>query len=196
VVRELEIDERSLSDIQRSRQELERQLQQLSKAQEEAEDEEEEEEQQLQRQKEGEEQQRQQQRPSPLPSPHPSLSSSSPLSSSPFLSRQSSLSRLRTREELLQQTSTPTAASTSATAGVAVCPPPQSMLKHDRSDVGKRLELYIYRYNCWEEIEVADYEPTKGLHKVRHLDRTEQWLDLKKKQLRLTSSPNDSNISS
>jgi hypothetical protein len=164
VVSQLEIDERSLSDIQKSRKELERQLQELNSLDEEEEEEREREEEEKQHQhregkKEGEGGR----------SPHSTdpLPSASPLPPH-FLSRQSSLSRLQTRDELL--------ASSQPLSAVG--------LHHDRSDLGRKLELYIYRYNCWEEIEVVDYEPTKGLHKCRHLDRTEQWIDLKKKQLR------------
>lgn len=158
IVSQLEIDERSLSDIQRSRKELERQLQELNSL------------------KEDEEREGEQEENPPSPPPPPSISPNSSTASlsshSPlpprFLSRQSSLSRLQTRDELLSSSQPPSAAG----------------LCHDRSDIGRRMELYIYRYNCWEEIEVIDFEPSKGLHKCRHLDKTEQWIDLKKKQLR------------
>lgn len=33
-------------------------------------------------------------------------------------------------------------------------------------------------------IELVDFDVMKGLHKCRHLDKTEQWIDLKKKQIK------------
>lgn len=162
IVSQLEIDERSLADIRKSRRDLEKQLQELKSQQDE----------------EGEESDGDdgEERDSPkkdnqTPTPtklSSSVSSTSLLSPTPqFLSRQSSLSRLQTRDEFQ---------SSASNSGPS--------LSNDRGDIGKKMELYIYRYNCWEVIEIVDYEASKGLHKCRHLDKTEQWIDLKKKQLR------------
>lgn len=158
IVSQLEIDERSLADIRKSRKDLEKQLQEL-KSQEEEEEE-----------SENEDIESKQNEENQL-TPNTSSKSLSATTSTPqFIKRQSSLSRLQTRDELQSAASSSTS--------------PSSLLRFDRGDVGKRMELYIYRYNCWEVIEVVDYEPSKGLHKCRHLDKSEQWIDLKKKQFR------------
>jgi hypothetical protein len=162
IVSQLEIDERSLADIQQSRKDLERQLQQMHSQREDADEE------------ESEEDDRDKGNNQNQSSPLPPQSSKSVIPSPPpnYLARQSSLSRLQSRDEFQ---------SSSSGGGAAAA---VSLLKYDRSDVGRKMELYIYRYNCWEVIEIVDYETAKGLHKCRHLDKTEQWIDLKKKQIK------------
>jgi hypothetical protein len=159
IVGQLEIDERSLAEIKQSRKDLEKQLQELQRE----EDAEEEGVEDNERNRGGQ--------PSPI-LPRQSSKSSIPSPPPHFLSRQSSQSRLQSRDEFQ-----------SSSSGAAL-PSASSLLNCDRSDVGRRLELYIYRYNCWEVIEIVDYEAAKGLHKCRHLDKTEQWIDLKKKKVK------------
>jgi hypothetical protein len=61
---------------------------------------------------------------------------------------------------------------------------PPANLSYSKEDVGRTIEMYVFRYNTWEPLELLDFEPTKKLHKCRHLDKSEKWLDLKKKPIR------------
>lgn len=80
-------------------------------------------------------------------------------------------------------------------------------LAHDKEDIGRELQMFSFRKNGWEKIEVRhacfgipfgtlfigvyhfakviDYEPSKRLHKCRHTsDGNVQWIDLSKKPIR------------
>jgi hypothetical protein len=51
-------------------------------------------------------------------------------------------------------------------------------------DVGKALEMFSFRLNNWERIDIIDYEATRKLYKCQFPNGTIQWLDLTKKPVR------------
>jgi hypothetical protein len=57
-------------------------------------------------------------------------------------------------------------------------------LHHSKDDNGKSIQIFSFRFNAWENIQLVDYEPNRGFHKCRYADGTIQWLDLKKKPIR------------
>jgi len=60
----------------------------------------------------------------------------------------------------------------------------KALLSNSKDDLGRSLQLFSFRSNNWERIDVIDYEPSKQLHKCVHIDGTIQWLDLGKKPVR------------
>ncbi len=61
-------------------------------------------------------------------------------------------------------------------------------LTFSRDDVGVPIQMFSFRMNAWDRVELLDFEPNKRLHKVRHSDGTVQWLDLTKKPTRSVDS--------
>jgi hypothetical protein len=62
----------------------------------------------------------------------------------------------------------------------------KASLSNSKDDIGRSLQLFSFRSNAWERIDLIDYEPSKHLHKCLHVDGTIQWLDLSKKPVRET----------
>lgn len=60
----------------------------------------------------------------------------------------------------------------------------KASLSNSKDDIGRSLQLFSFRSNAWEHIELIDYEPSKHLHKCLHVDGSIQWLDLTKKPVR------------
>lgn len=77
--------------------------------------------------------------------------------------------------------STTTHSGTSNRSSVVVT---KASLSNSKDDIGRSLQLFSFRSNAWERIDLIDYEPSKHLHKCLHLDGTIQWLDLSKKPVR------------
>lgn len=61
---------------------------------------------------------------------------------------------------------------------------PPANLDYSKADIGRTIEMYIFRYNTWEPLQILDFEMSRHLHKCRHVDMSEKWLDLKKKPIR------------
>jgi hypothetical protein len=63
---------------------------------------------------------------------------------------------------------------------------PPADLKYSQEDVGRKIELYSYKFATWDVIELVDFNETSGnMHKCRsESDKTEKWIDLKKKPIR------------
>lgn len=57
-------------------------------------------------------------------------------------------------------------------------------LSHSSDDIGRALQLFSFRMNTWDRIQIVDYDSVKKQHKCRHSDGAEQWLDLAKKPIR------------
>mmetsp|Transcript_13391 Transcript_13391/g.22322 ORF Transcript_13391/g.22322 Transcript_13391/m.22322 type:complete len:1029 (+) Transcript_13391:37-3123(+) len=57
-------------------------------------------------------------------------------------------------------------------------------LTHSQSDVGVSVQLFSFRMNTWDRVDIVDYDSVKRLHKCRHPDGNAQWLDLAKKPIR------------
>lgn len=57
-------------------------------------------------------------------------------------------------------------------------------LSHTSDDVGRAVQLFSFRMNTWDRIDLVDYDSVKRLHKCRHPDGSVQWLDLTKKPVR------------
>ena len=57
-------------------------------------------------------------------------------------------------------------------------------LKYDLSDVGKSIQMFSFRFNSWENVEILDFEQSKMLHQCKNSDGTSSWIDLKKKPIR------------
>lgn len=51
-------------------------------------------------------------------------------------------------------------------------------------DVGRAVELFSFRLNTWERIDLIDFEQSKRQYKVQFPDGSIQWLDLTKKPTR------------
>lgn len=51
-------------------------------------------------------------------------------------------------------------------------------------DIGRSLELFSFRQNAWERIDVVDFDPNKRFYKVQYPNQAVQWLDLSKKPVR------------
>ena len=51
-------------------------------------------------------------------------------------------------------------------------------------DIGRSVQLFSFRMNTWDRIDLIDFDSVKRLHKCRHPDGTVQWLDLAKKPIR------------
>lgn len=79
--------------------------------------------------------------------------------------------------------STTTHSGTSNRSSVVVT---KASLSNSKDDIGRSLQLFSFRSNAWERIDLIDYEPSKHLHKCLHVDGTIQWLDLSKKPVRET----------
>ena len=60
----------------------------------------------------------------------------------------------------------------------------RKILAYDNSDVGKSIEVFSFRKNNWESLEIIDYEPSKQFHKCQLPSGIHQWLDLSKKPAR------------
>lgn len=61
---------------------------------------------------------------------------------------------------------------------------PPAELQYSKVDVGRVIQLFVFRYNNWENLKILDYEQSNTLHKCKHVDGSEKWLDLKKKPIR------------
>ena len=57
-------------------------------------------------------------------------------------------------------------------------------LSFSSADVGRAIQLFSFRMNSWDRIDLLDFEPMKRLHKCKHPDGSVQWLDLAKKPIR------------
>ena len=57
-------------------------------------------------------------------------------------------------------------------------------LSHTADDTGRAVQLFSFRMNTWDRIDLIDYDSVKRLHKCRHPDGSVQWLDLAKKPVR------------
>eukprot|EP01033_Poteriospumella_lacustris_P006432 gene6432-4629_t len=51
-------------------------------------------------------------------------------------------------------------------------------------DIGRTVELFSFRQNGWERIDIVDFDPSKRYYKVRYPNQSVQWLDLAKKPVR------------
>ena len=58
-------------------------------------------------------------------------------------------------------------------------------LSYDKNDIGQYFQMYSFRFDKWHDIEILDYETVKDLHKCKFPDFTVQWLNLKKKPIRM-----------
>ena len=61
-------------------------------------------------------------------------------------------------------------------------------LEYSQSDVGRDLELFSFRADSWEYVQVTDFEILKELHQVEFPDGSKQWLNLRKKPVRTPPS--------
>jgi hypothetical protein len=63
---------------------------------------------------------------------------------------------------------------------------PPADLKYSTADIGRRIEMYSYKFATWDQIELVDFNETSGsMHKCRSTsDKSEKWIDLKKKPIR------------
>ena len=50
--------------------------------------------------------------------------------------------------------------------------------------MGRSVQLFSFRMNTWDRIQIVDFDSVKRQHKCRHSDGAEQWLDLSKKPIR------------
>ena len=64
---------------------------------------------------------------------------------------------------------------------------PPADLKQSQVDIGRRIELYSYKFATWDVVEILDFNETNdgNMHKCRsESDQSEKWIDLKKKPIR------------
>ena len=57
-------------------------------------------------------------------------------------------------------------------------------LTYSKEDIGSSVQMFSFRFNYWDTIELIDFDPTRSFHKCRNSDGSAQWLDLKKKPIR------------
>lgn len=58
-------------------------------------------------------------------------------------------------------------------------------ISYSKYDIGKIIQMFSFRFNSWENIQLVDFDVTRSLHKCQNQsDGTSQWLDLKKKPIR------------
>lgn len=58
-------------------------------------------------------------------------------------------------------------------------------LLNSELDVGRCLQMYSFRYDSWDNFDIVDYNPEDKLHKcLFRSDRSQQWINLKKKPIR------------
>eukprot|EP00981_Chlorochromonas_danica_P006143 scaffold1290_cov248-Ochromonas_danica.AAC.28 len=57
-------------------------------------------------------------------------------------------------------------------------------LTSSADDIGRAIEMFSFRFNAWDRIDILDYEPSKRLHKCQFPNGSIQWLDLTKKPIR------------
>ncbi len=67
---------------------------------------------------------------------------------------------------------------------------PPAELSYSKLDIGRVVQMFAFRYNTWENVELCDYENSNQLHKCKLMDGSEKWLDLKKKPIRGLVIPN------
>lgn len=60
----------------------------------------------------------------------------------------------------------------------------QANLSLTADDIGRSLEMFSFRQNNWERIDIVDFDHTKRFYKVRYPNQAIQWLDLSKKPVR------------
>lgn len=51
-------------------------------------------------------------------------------------------------------------------------------------DIGRGLEMFSFRLNIWERIDIIDFDPNKRMYKCQYPNGSIQWLDLSKKPIR------------
>jgi hypothetical protein len=51
-------------------------------------------------------------------------------------------------------------------------------------DVGRNIEMFSFRLNCWERISLIDFDSSKRAHKCQFPNGSIQWIDLTKKPIR------------
>lgn len=51
-------------------------------------------------------------------------------------------------------------------------------------DIGRGLEMFSFRLNTWERIDIIDFDPQKRMYKCQYPNGSIQWLDLNKKPIR------------
>ena len=63
---------------------------------------------------------------------------------------------------------------------------PPADLKYSAEDIGRRIELYSYKFATWDIVELVDFSETNGnMHKCKsESDKSEKWIDLAKKPIR------------
>lgn len=76
----------------------------------------------------------------------------------------------------------PSKTATTVSNGSTVAQPLK--LANSEADMGRSIEMFSFRTNRWDRVDIIDYEPLKRLHKCLFLDGSCQWLDLSKKPVR------------
>ena len=51
-------------------------------------------------------------------------------------------------------------------------------------DIGRGVEMFSYRLNNWERIDLVDFDPSRKMYKCQYPNGNIQWLDLTKKPVR------------
>lgn len=57
-------------------------------------------------------------------------------------------------------------------------------LTQTADDIGRALEMFSFRLNAWERIDIIDFDASKRMYKVHYPTGAVQWLDLAKKPVR------------
>lgn len=98
---------------------------------------------------------------------------------------QTNLSCIINRAAQPTTTLSPTPAKPRTKAEVKNQHPPADLL-HSVEDIGRKIELYSYKFSTWDVITLVDYSQASGsMHKCKSEgDSSEKWIDLKKKPIR------------
>lgn len=57
-------------------------------------------------------------------------------------------------------------------------------LTYTKTDVGTPIQMFSFRNNTWDRVDIIDFDENKRLHKCRYMDGSMQWLELSKKPIR------------
>ncbi len=58
-------------------------------------------------------------------------------------------------------------------------------LTYSEMDVDRTIQMYSFRYDSWEDVEIISFDAEKKLHQcILQNDKSQQWFDLKKKPIR------------
>jgi hypothetical protein len=57
-------------------------------------------------------------------------------------------------------------------------------LTNTMDDVGRGIEMFSFRWNIWERIDLVDFDSNRKMYKCQYPNGNIQWLDLSKKPIR------------